>query len=67
MLALPATVSIGDVNAQVLYAGGAPQEVAGVIQVNVVVPQGVMPGPAVSISITVGDVTSPIGTTIAVQ
>jgi uncharacterized protein (TIGR03437 family) len=35
-LVFPVTVTIGGVNAQVLYAGLAPGEVEGVIQVNVI-------------------------------
>ena len=67
MLALPVTVSIGGVNAQVIYAGAAPQEVAGVVQVNVPVPPGIAPNPAAPISITIGGATSPQGATIAIR
>jgi trimeric autotransporter adhesin len=67
ILALPATVSIGGVNAQVTYSGGAPEEISDVVQINAVVPQTVTPGPAVPRSITVGSAASPVGTTIAVQ
>ena len=67
MLALSVTVQIGGVNAQVIYAGAAPQEVAGVVQVNVPVPPGIAPNPAAPISITIGGATSPQGATIAIQ
>jgi len=67
MLALPATVSIGGVNAALIYAGAAPQEIAGMIQVNAVVPQSVAPGATVPLSITIGDATSPSGVTVAIK
>ncbi len=43
-LTLPVTVTIGAANAQVVYAGNAPGEAEGVVQINAVVPQSVMPG-----------------------
>jgi uncharacterized protein (TIGR03437 family) len=67
ILALPVAVSIGGTNALVMYAGAAPQEVAGVVQVNAVLPQGITPSAAAPISITIGGVTSPEGVTIGVQ
>ena len=63
---LPVTVTIGGVAATVLYAGEAPQEIAGIMQLNVVVPAGVPAGSAVPILVRVGDVVSPSGVTIAV-
>jgi uncharacterized protein (TIGR03437 family) len=67
MLALPVAVTIGGVDAQVVYDGAAPKEVAGLVQVNAVVPQGVTPGQAVPISIRIAGAQSPDGVTIAVQ
>jgi uncharacterized protein (TIGR03437 family) len=67
MLALPVAVSIGGVDAQAVYAGAAPQEVAGLVQVNAVVPQGVVPGPATPLSIRIGGAESTGGVTVAVQ
>jgi len=66
-LALPVTVNIGGLNAQVLYAGSAPGEVEGVVQINAIVPQSVTPGLALPVLVTVGGVTSLAGVTIAVQ
>ena len=61
------TVTIGGVPAIVTFAGAAPGLVSGVIQVNAIVPAGVTPGSAVPVTVSVGGISSPIGTTIAVQ
>ncbi|MEO7145109.1 MAG: hypothetical protein ABI165_16550, partial [Bryobacteraceae bacterium] len=63
----PVSVTIGGVSAVVQYAGPAPGEVAGVLQVNAVAPSGVVPGPEVPISLTIGQARSPDGVTIAVK
>jgi uncharacterized protein (TIGR03437 family) len=60
-------VTIGGQDAVVQYAGSAGASVAGLLQVNAVVPQAVAPGAAVPIAISVGGVPSPSGVTIAVQ
>jgi uncharacterized protein (TIGR03437 family) len=65
--ALPVKVTIGGVDAAVTYHGSAPGEVAGVLQVNAVVPAGVTPGPAVPVLISVGGKPSQTGITIAVR
>jgi uncharacterized protein (TIGR03437 family) len=67
MLPLPVAVFIGGLQAQVIYAGAAPQEVSGVVQVNAVVPQGITPSAAAPVSITIGGATSSQGATIAIQ
>jgi uncharacterized protein (TIGR03437 family) len=64
---LPVSVSIGGVNATVLYAGSAPDAVAGLLQVNAIVPLSVTPGGAIPIVMTVGSASSPSDITIAVQ
>jgi trimeric autotransporter adhesin len=64
---LPVKVAIGGQQAQVQYAGAAPGEVAGVMQVNVQIPSGIQTGNAVPISIQVGNASSQPGVTIAVQ
>jgi uncharacterized protein (TIGR03437 family) len=66
-LALPVTVTIGGVNAQVLYAGNAPEEVEGVVQINAFVPQSVIPGATLPLLVTIGGVPSQIGVTVAIQ
>ncbi|MGO9262018.1 MAG: IPT/TIG domain-containing protein [Bryobacteraceae bacterium] len=64
---LPATVTIGAVNAPVAYSGSAPGEIAGLCQINAVVPPGISPGLAVPAVIAAGGSQSPSGVTIAVQ
>jgi uncharacterized protein (TIGR03437 family) len=63
----PVKVTIGDQEAVVQYAGSAGNSVAGLFQVNVVVPQSIAPGSAVPIRISVGGVLSPPGPSIAIQ
>ncbi len=64
---LPVTATVGGQSATVLYAGGAPGLVAGVLQINVQIPSGVQAGNAVPISVQVGAVASQPGVTIAVS
>jgi uncharacterized protein (TIGR03437 family) len=64
---LPVTVTIGGVAAAVQYAGSAPNEVAGLLQVNAVVPPGVGPGSAVPVTVSVGGVVSQGVVVIAVN
>jgi uncharacterized protein (TIGR03437 family) len=54
----PVSVTIGDVQAQVQFAGLAPG-FAGLYQVNAVVPSGVTPGSAVPLTLSVAGQTSP--------
>jgi uncharacterized protein (TIGR03437 family) len=64
---LPVGVTIGGVQAQVVYEGSAPGEIQGLFQINAVVPNGITPGNAVPILLTVGQAQSQTGVTIAVQ
>jgi uncharacterized protein (TIGR03437 family) len=64
---LPVTVEIGGTPATVQYAGGASGLVAGVMQVNAVVPTGIASGSAVPVTIKVGGVASQSGVTLAVK
>ena len=65
---LPVNVSIGGIVVNNLqYVGGAPGDVAGLLQINVAVPAGVAPGNAVPVVIRVGNVSSQTGVTIAVS
>jgi uncharacterized protein (TIGR03437 family) len=66
-----ATATVGGQPATVQFAGGAPGLVAGVIQVNVVMPKGVT-GNALPVVISIDGISSPIqggttGPTVAVQ
>ena len=57
---------VGDIEAQVLFAGLTP-EFAGLYQINFIVPQGVVPGDAVPIRIVQGGVSSRNDVTLAVR
>jgi uncharacterized protein (TIGR03437 family) len=61
------TATVGGQNATVVYAGGAPGEVAGLMQVNVVIPAGIQTGNAVPVVLRVGSVFSQAGVTVAVH
>jgi len=62
---LPVSVTIGGVNAAVAYAGAAPSLVAGVLQINVIVPAGLQGNQPVVV--TVGNNASPAGVTVALK
>jgi uncharacterized protein (TIGR03437 family) len=64
---LPVAVTIGGFAAEVLYAGAAPELVAGVLQVNARVPDQAAPGSAVPVVLTVGDNASPATVTVALR
>jgi uncharacterized protein (TIGR03437 family) len=63
---LPVSVTIGGQPAQVLYAGGAPGMVNGLLQVNVQIPAGIAAG-LVPVTLTIGDQTAQQTITISVQ
>jgi len=63
---LPVSVTIDGKTTELLYAGAAPGLVAGLMQLNVRVPANAQAG-NVPIAITVGTITSPSGTSIAVS
>jgi uncharacterized protein (TIGR03437 family) len=63
---LPVGVTIGGANATITFAGGAPGLVAGVMQINVMIPAVPTAGNAVPLAIQIGGVPSPAGTTLAV-
>ena len=64
---LQPSVSIGGLSADVLYAGAAPGMVAGIFQINVRVPDSAPGGPALVVSLQVGNAVSPSGITLAVR
>ena len=65
-LALPVSVTIGGLPAQVTYSGGSPGLVSGLTQINAVVPAGVT-GPGVPVLLQVGGFQSQTGLTLAVR
>jgi len=65
---VPVTVMIGGITLDDLrFVGGVPGQVAGLLQINGVIPAGVTPGSTVPVVIGVGGATSPPGVTIAVS
>jgi len=64
---LPVTATIGNLPAEVLYAGSAPTLVAGVMQINVRVPKDLPPNPETPVSLTAGGIPVPLGVTVAIQ
>ena len=65
--ATPVTANIAGVAADVLYAGAAPGLIAGVIQVNIRVPDGLTPGPAVPVSLSIGSFSTQAGVTVSIR
>lgn len=65
-VAQPVAATVGGVNAKVLYAGGVSGLVAGVLQANVEIPQGVTPGNSVPIVLSIGGKGTQTNVTLAV-
>ena len=65
-VALPVSATMGGLDVQVLYAGVAPGEPEGVIQINVQVPSGLTPGSA-QIVVKIGDASTQPGATLTVK
>ena len=63
---LPVSVTIGGQPATLAYYGAAPDLTAGLMQLNVTIPQNIQPGNAVVV-LTVGTASSQAGVTIAVN
>ncbi|HME09500.1 MAG TPA: hypothetical protein VKG25_20740 [Bryobacteraceae bacterium] len=66
-LQLPVTVLINNQPATVLYAGAAPGLIAGVLQINAMIPAGTPSGNSIPVAIQIGKPVSPPGVSIAVQ
>jgi uncharacterized protein (TIGR03437 family) len=66
MATLAVTASVGNIGAQVLYAGQAPYFMTGVAQINIVIPADAPTG-VVPLTLLVNGVSSPSGVTIAVK
>jgi uncharacterized protein (TIGR03437 family) len=65
--ALKVTATVGGLSAPVQWYGETPESVTGLLAANVVLPFELAPGPAVPVTLTIGDRTSAVGTTIAVK
>lgn len=66
VLALPVKATVGGVEAEVKFSRGAPGSLAGLARVEIVVPEGLEPGEH-EVLVTVGEVRSQSGVTMAVQ
>jgi uncharacterized protein (TIGR03437 family) len=64
---LTVSVTIGGQTVTPIYAGGAPGNVAGLMQVNFQVPSGIQTGSAVPVVVQVGNTSSQAGVTVAVR
>ena len=64
---LPVSVQIGALDAPVQYSGAAPEMIAGVLQVNCIVPIAAPPGYSVPITVKIGETVSQNGVTVALQ
>jgi uncharacterized protein (TIGR03437 family) len=65
-VAQPVTATVGGITAKVVYAGSAPGIVAGVMQVNIEIPNGVSSGPQ-PLVVSVGNSNTQTGVTVQVQ
>ncbi len=61
------TVTIGGQTATTTYVGEAPQEIGGLLQINVQIPSNVTPNAAVPVVVNIGAVNSQNFVTIAVS
>ena len=64
---LPVEVRVNGLLAEVLYAGAAPGLVAGTMQLNVRVPEGLPAASALPVVVNVGGISSRLDVTIAVR
>lgn len=63
---LPVTATVGGLPAPVLYAGGAPGQVAGLFQLNLQLPVGLSPG-SHAVVVRVGQAETQANVTVAVR
>ncbi len=61
------SVFIGGVPANVLYAGPAPNTLSNILQFNVWIDDLMSPGPAVPVTVKIGEAFSQVGVTLAIQ
>jgi uncharacterized protein (TIGR03437 family) len=64
---LPVALQVGNLPAEIQYAGAAPGLISGVMQVNAKVPDNAPVGSSVPVTLSVGGFNSPAGVTIAIQ
>jgi uncharacterized protein (TIGR03437 family) len=64
---LACSATIGGQTATLNYCGEAPGATAGLVQVNALIPESVVPGNSVPVTITINGVTSQSGVTVAVR
>jgi uncharacterized protein (TIGR03437 family) len=64
---LPVSLTIGGVPTEILYVGGAPTLVAGVLQINVRVPSNAPSGPSIPVVLTIGEASSQEQITMAIR
>lgn len=64
---LPVAVRINGIDAEVQYAGAAPGQISGVLQVNARIPQNVPSGANIPIELIVGQAGSPAGVSLAIK
>jgi uncharacterized protein (TIGR03437 family) len=67
ILTQPVTVTIGGLNATVFYSGAVPGSIAGLTQINAYLPAGLSTHGAVPVVVSIGNVPSQPGVTVAVQ
>jgi uncharacterized protein (TIGR03437 family) len=67
LLAATVQVTIGGQSVQPVYAGAAPDSIAGQVQITVPIPSGTTPSIAVPVTVTVGGVAAATNYTIAVN
>jgi len=64
---LPVAVFVGGAPAVVEYAGGAPGQISGLLQLNIRIPENSQTGDSVSVVLRIGEYQSPAGVTLAVR
>ncbi|MBK9167265.1 MAG: hypothetical protein IPM24_07345 [Bryobacterales bacterium] len=64
---LPVSVRVGEAEAGILYAGAAPGQVAGLLQINIRVPLSAPAGDAIPVVLRVGSFRSQHGATLAIR
>jgi uncharacterized protein (TIGR03437 family) len=66
-LAVLVSATIGGAAATVVYAGAAPTQIAGLTQINILIPEGLHSNPNTPVVLTVGNATTQSGVTVSIQ